>query len=266
MNTQISTDLPEEVNEQLQTLFDAAKGTIKQREEDAFVYEMKAEEERIAKLQAEWAEPLQVLTSRLPEWIHKYIQAPTTEYSWWNDGRNEMVYNFVTIEVPGCHPIAAWVECKKNNMRLEVMSPELYRDDEDGLWTVVSKPSHYRMDWYEIKNDGEDDVAVALFRAHDTYLQYLELAAVAEQRNAREAEKAAAPISPPAPAIPADPIDQARQLVAMMTNNKTIKHVRSADMAIEDNADERTLVLASVGLAIAYHVSRVADALESKGI
>jgi hypothetical protein len=256
MNTQVSTDLPTEVSEQLQALFDAAQTTLRQREEDAFVADMKAEEERIAKLQAEWAEPLTVLKSRLPEWIHKYIQEPTVEYERWNEVRSEMTYSYVTIEVPGCYPIAAWVECKKNNILLQAMRPVLYRDDDNGIWTVVSRTSEYRMDWYQIKNSGENDIAVALFQAHAAYLQSLDLAAEAEQRNACEAEKAAKP----APAIP-DPIDQARQLVSMLSQSEDIKQIRHGDV-YTDCADERTLVLASVGLAIAHHVSRVADALE----
>jgi hypothetical protein len=255
MNT-ISTDLPTEVNEQLQTLFAAAQTTLRQREEDAFVAEMKAEEERFAKIQAEWAAPLQVLTSRLPEWIHKYIQAPTNEYQRWHDSRSEFVYSYVIIEVPGCHPIAAWAETKQNHIRLEVLSPELYRDD-DTNWTVVNRPSRYWADWYEIKNDGEDDIAVVLFQAHDTYLRSLDLAAEAAQRNAREAEMET---TTPAPAVP-DPIDQARQLVTMLSSGANIAQHRYEDVT----NDDRTLVLASVGLAIASHVSRVADALE-KGI
>lgn len=262
MSTHVSTDLPEAVAQQLQDAFATAQTTLRQREEDAFVAEMKAEEERIAKIQAEWAAPLKVLTSRLPEWIHKYIQAPTNEYQRWHDSRSEFVYSYVIIEVPGCHPIAAWAETKQNQIRLEVLNPELYRDD-DTNWTVVNRPSRYWADWYEIKNDGEDDIAVVLFQAHDTYLRSLDLAAEAEQRNAREAELAAN--SPaPAPAVP-DPIDQARQLVTMLSNNETIKRTSSPDSDLNE-ADDRTLVLASVGLAIAYHVSRVADALESKGI
>jgi len=259
MSTHVSTDLPTEVSEQLRTLFAAAQTTLRQREEDAFVAEMKAEEERFAKIQAEWAAPLQVLTSRLPEWIHKYIQAPTSEYQRWHDSRSEFVYSYVIIEVPGCHPIAAWAETKQNQIRLEVLNPELYRD-EDTNWTVVNRPSRYWADWYEIKNDGEDDIAVVLFQAHDTYLRSLDLAAEAEQRNASEAAR----VAEPAPAVVPDPIDQARQLVALMSEDKPIKRNRGDDDV--DFEDDRTLVLASVGLAIAYHVSRVADALESKGI
>lgn len=255
MSTDVSTDLPTEVHEQLQAMFAAAQTTLRQREEDAFVADMKAEEERIAKLHAEWAEPLQVLQSRLPEWIHKYIQAPTSQYKRWHDSRSEFVYSYVTIEVPGCHPIAAWAETKESQILLEVLNTELYRDD-DANWTVVNKPSRYWADWHEIKSDGEDDIAVVLFRAHDTFLRSLDLAAEAEQRNAREAAKAAEPAPAPIP----DPIDQARQLVAMMSDDKPIKRNRGDDEV--DYEDDRTLVLSAVGLAVAHHVSRVADALE----
>jgi len=257
MSTHVSTDLPTEVSEQLQALFEQAQTTLRQREEDAFVAEMKAEEERIAEIQAEWAEALQVLTSRLPMWIHKYIQAPTNEYKRWHDSRSEFVYSYVTIEVPGCHPIAAWAECQKHSIMLEVLRPELYRD-EDTNWTVVNRPSRYWADWYEIKNSGEDDIAIALFQAHEAFLRALDLAAEAEERNAREAAKE---VEPAPPAIP-DPIDQARQLVHMLSNNMPVKHIMGSDDP-SDQEDSRTLVLSAVGLAIAHHVSRVADALES---
>ena len=55
MSTHVSTDLPTEVSEQLQALFAAAQTTLRQREEDAFVATLKAEEEQTKKHQAEWA-------------------------------------------------------------------------------------------------------------------------------------------------------------------------------------------------------------------
>ena len=251
MRTQVSTDLPTEVSEQLQALFEQAQAMLRQREEDAFVAEMKTEEERIAKIQAEWAEPLTVLTSRLPEWIHKYIQEPTTEHWRVNSASYESHYSFVTIEVPGCLPIAAWAVCKVDQIRLEAMRPVLLQD-EDGKWSVVNKPHpRYWLDREDVGH-GNDDIAVALFQAHEAFLQSLELAATAEERNA-------APKPAPVPVIP-DPIDQARQLVSMMSDDKPIKRHRGDDEI--DFEDDRVLVLASVGLAIAHHVSRVADALE----
>ncbi len=255
MSTHVSTDLPTEVSEQLQAMFAAAQTTLRKREEDAFVATLKAEEVQAKERQAEWAGALMLLHNTLPGWIHQYIQEPTTEYERISEPTYESRFSFVTIEVPGCYPIAAWAESKENRIRLEAMRPELH-EDEDGVWTVVSKPSRYRMDRYDIKH-GEDDIAVALFQAHEAFLQSLELAATAEERNA--ALKPA-----PAPAIP-DPIDQARQLVNMLSNNMPVKHIMASDDE-SDQADSRTLVLSAVGLAIAYHVSRVADVLEFKGI
>lgn len=252
MNT-VSTDLPNEVNEQLQAMFAAAQATLRQREEDELVAQLKAEEEQNEKRQAEWAKALTLLKNRLPEWIHKYIQAPTTKYEHIADYTYETRYAFVSIEVPGCFPIAAWAECRYNSIRLEAIRPELQQDD-DGVWTVASKVMpHYYLDWSDIRH-GNDDIAVALFQAHDAFLQSLELAATADERNA-------APKPAPVPPVP-DPIDQARQLVNMLSCDDPIKSVRGDDEA--DFADDRTLVLASVGLAIAYHISRVADALEEK--
>jgi hypothetical protein len=255
MNT-VSTDLPTEVSEQLQTLFAAAQTTLRQREEDAFVTDMKAEEERITKLQAEWAEPLKALTSRLPEWIHKYIQAPTHEHNQWASDISTHEYGFVRIEVPGCNDIAAFVD-DDGLVGLEALRPSLEQNDDDGLWLVRSNPTLYRRTRWQI-DQMEYDIAITLFNAHEMFLRRLELEEAAEQRNAAFANPPA-----PAPVIP-DPIDQARRLVAMMTDDEPIKRVRSDDDC--DFADDRTLVLASVGIAIAYHISRVADALESKGI
>lgn len=59
----------------------------------------------------------------------------------------------------------------------------------------------------------------------------------------------------------ADPISQARELVNRFSHGLPVKAAPTGDDMI-DSADAATLVLAAVGLAIAYHVSRVADALE----
>ena len=59
----------------------------------------------------------------------------------------------------------------------------------------------------------------------------------------------------------ADPISQAREMVNRFSNGLSVKNLPTGDDMI-DSADNATLVLAAVGLAIAYHVSRIADALE----
>ena len=59
----------------------------------------------------------------------------------------------------------------------------------------------------------------------------------------------------------ADPIEQARVLINMFSNGAPIKRELTGNYVI-DSADSATLVLAAVGLAIAHHVSRVADSLE----
>lgn len=59
----------------------------------------------------------------------------------------------------------------------------------------------------------------------------------------------------------ADPIEQARQLVSMLSSGQGI---HTYQYAINGDADDRTLVLAAVGIAIAHHLSRVADALEQR--
>lgn len=59
----------------------------------------------------------------------------------------------------------------------------------------------------------------------------------------------------------ADPIEQARVLINMFSHGVPIKRELTGNHVI-DSADSATLVSAAVGLAIAYHISRVADALE----
>lgn len=65
----------------------------------------------------------------------------------------------------------------------------------------------------------------------------------------------------PDPAATADPIAQARQLVNMLSSGLGIHQYQ---YAVNGDADDRTLVLAAVGIAIAHHLSRVADALEQR--
>lgn len=238
MNT-LSTDLTEQLN----AAFDAAQTTLRQREEYALVATLKAKEEQTKKLQAEWAGALMLLKNNLPVWIHKYIQEPTTEYERISEPTYESRFGFVTIEVPGCYPIAAWAECKENRIRLEAMRPELQEDD-DGVWTVVSKPSRYRMDRYDIKH-GEDDIAVALFQAHEAFLQSLELAATAEERNA-------APKPGPAPEAP-DTFATAGELLARYANG--------VNVTLRDEIAGVVVVAAQL-YAITDQLHRIADALE----
>ncbi len=65
----------------------------------------------------------------------------------------------------------------------------------------------------------------------------------------------------PDPSATADPIDQAQQLVSMLSRGLGIHQSQYAN---DGDADDRTLVLAAVGIAIAHHISRVADALEQR--
>ena len=253
MSTYVSTDPTNEVHEQLQAMFAAAQTTLRQREEGAFVAKMKAEEERIAYFRSEWAEPLQVLTSRLPEWIYPYIEQPLEEYEYYNSWDHEYQYAYIPITVPGCQPIAAWVDCGEKAIRFDVMQPKLEQDESDGIWCVRDELNSYRLDREDIRNSGERDIAITLFHAHDAYLQRMELMAQAEERNA-------APKPAPVPPIP-DPIDQARELVRLLSSDELVKRTPTGDH-YTDTADSRTLVLAGVGMAIAYHISRVADALE----
>lgn len=265
MNT-FSTDLPTEVSEQLQALFDAAQTTLREREQAAQKRYAAALETEQAEISNSWSEAMSSLYAALPIWIYPYIQQPTVMYEKRDSERMENVYSYVPIAVPGCNPIAAWITPgRAGTVRYEVMQPRLYQDDDTDVWYVANIVEGQRQNKWAIEQIGDWDIAVTLFRAHDAYLKRLELEAEAEERNTYEPETllvaAPEPEPEPAPVIP-DPIDQARQLVNMLSNGQGISHTEE----YRSESDDRTLVLASVGIAIAYHVSRVADVLESKGI
>lgn len=265
MSTHVSTDLPTEVSQQLQALFDAAQTTLAQRQQAALKRNADAFQKEQAEISNSWSEAMTSLCAALPIWIFPYIQKPTAMYGAHHRDRMETEYTFVEITVPGCNPIAAWIAPGRDGtVRFEVMEPNLYEDEDTGVWYVSNIVSSHRQNKWAIEQTGDWDIAVTLFRAHDAYLKRLELEAQAAEYNAYEPETllvaAPEPEPEPAPAIP-DPIDQARQLVNMLSNDERIKRAITADYET-DTADARTLVLASVGLAIAYHISRVADALE----
>ena len=65
---------------------------------------------------------------------------------------------------------------------------------------------------------------------------------------------------PDQPAV-ADPIEQARQVVSMLSHGQVVHKHKLEGVSI---ATDCTLVLAAVGIAIAHHLSRVADALEQR--
>lgn len=262
MSTHVSTDLPENVAQQLQAAFDAAQTTLEQRTKESYERMIAATTQREQEISASWKGPMLQLTQALPEWIYPYIQQPDEKYGEWDNERNQSMYTYVPITVPGCNQIAAWVSPNTNDVRFEVMQPQLLHDDEDDVWYVTDVVKWHRHTVWGLSQKGDPDIAVTLFHAHDAYLKRLDLVAMAEDRNAREPETLLvdAPEPDPAPVIP-DPIDQARELVSMLSNNVPVKHIMGSDDP-SDQEDSRTLVLSAVGLAIAYHVSRVADALE----
>ena len=264
MSTYVSTDLPTEVAEQLQATFAAAKTTLDQRTKESYEAMIAATTQREQEISASWEHPMLRLTNALPNWIHQYIQQPDEAYGEYDSLDHENLYTYVPIIVPGCNPIAAWISPNTNDVRYEVFEPYLYHDDEDNVWYVGSAVKSHRDTVWGIQRIGDPDIAVTLFRAHDAFLKRLDLVAQAEERNAYEPETllvaAPEPEPDPAPAVP-DPIDQARELVRLLSSDELVKRTPTGDH-YTDTADSRTLVLAAVGLAIAHHVSRVADALE----
>lgn len=66
-----------------------------------------------------------------------------------------------------------------------------------------------------------------------------------------------------------DPIDQAVALIADLSAGERLNsygrdQVLTGELLATADADDRTLVLASVGIAIAYHIARLADAAEKQ--
>ena len=64
-----------------------------------------------------------------------------------------------------------------------------------------------------------------------------------------------------------DPIDQAVALIADLSAGERLNsygrdQVLTGELLAAADADDRTLVLAAVGIAIAHHLSRLADAAE----
>jgi hypothetical protein len=241
MRTQVSTDL----TEQLQSMFDAAQTTLQQREQRLNDMWAKRIAEEQAEISASWEQPMLCLTHALPEWIYPYIQQPNEEYGKVNHESHEREYTYVPIMVPGCNPIAAWVG-HSNDVRFEVMEPHLSHDDEDNVWYVSDAVKWHRHSTWSIQQHGDPDIAVTLFRAHESYLKRLELVEQAEQRNDYEPETLLVDAPEPEPAQP-DNVDKAGDLLA-----KYNAHL----------IDDATIVLAAQLYAIADQARRIANALE----
>lgn len=249
MNTQQSTDLLPELADALAQ----APQVLAQREDEYQRLMAERLAAAAAELAAEWAGPLARLRAALPEWIYPFIEQPTARYRRIDSDGYIAEYTYVRIAVPGCNPIAAWVSPNAAvSPTYEAMQPAIYEDD-DGVWCVYDSPRHDRRSEFT----GETDIAVALFQAHEAMFEHLEIAEDARRRNAA-AEAEAVPMDQPEPA---DPIDQALALMGKLSRNEPIKQVR-ADDYYADTADDRTLALATVGLAVAHHLRRTADALE----
>lgn len=253
----ISIDLPTELTE---TIAHAQHTLIlRQRaEEDTQRQQIAAQAARIAET---WTIPLDQLRAALPDWIHQYIAQPDALYQIqrWDADHAWYEYSPAVITVPGCNDIAAWVD-RRGVPHYEIFQPKLDQD-EDGNWDLRQSLWQHRRNTHSL-DEGETDIAVTLLRAHQVYLQRLDLEAAAAKHNAAQAPPSGpAPEPEPEPTV-ADPIDQARTLLSMLSNSQQIKQGDPTDDP-EDLADDRTLVLASVGLAIAHHLRRAADALES---
>lgn len=193
---------------------------------------------------AAWRQNLAWLAQWLPAWMLEYVERQEFQQY----GTHECVWDRVLL--PGCCPLQIRHYGPRLD-RIHVLRPLHVAYDmdhsEEFPWRVMTDFS-----W------SIDDLDLAIDDAAQHGESWHEMSLEAARRNAAGQRP-----EPPAPGIP-DPIDQARQLVNMLSNGDDVHHYRGkVDENIAD-ADDRTLVLAAVGIAIAHHLSRVADALEQR--
>lgn len=188
---------------------------------------------------AAWRQNLEWLAQWLPAWMLEYVERQEFRHY----GTHESVWD--PILLPGCCPI----QIRHRGPRLDhihVLRPLQIEHNDDG----DGPPWFVRVDisW------SMDDLDLAIDDAAQHGESWHEMSIEAARRNAAGQRP-----EPPAPAV-ADPIEQAEQLVTMLSNGTNITQHRYADATYDD----RTLVLAAVGIAIAHHISRIADALEQR--
>lgn len=213
----------------------------------AAMYELanaRSVEESAARKAAEdaaWRQNQEWLAQWLPAWMLEYVEREDYVHY----GTHELVWDRVLL--PGCCPI----QIRHYGPRLDhihalhPLSVEYNMDDDNGPAWYVRVDLSWSM----------DNLDLAIDDAAQHGESWHEMSIEAARRN-----EAGQHPEPPAPAIP-DPIDQASALVGMLSRGEIIKQKQAANME-RNQADERTLVMAAVGLAIAHHISRVADVLE----
>lgn len=262
------TDLPVELTDELTAAFVRAEDILRRRQQDTAARDAADAAAEQARISESWAAPLARLRAALPTWIHQYIEQPSVIYETrhFDEGMAWYEYSPARIVIPGCGLVAAWVG--QDSIAYEPALPKL-EQDEDYIWWVRQTL------WQEHRNRhnldrGETDIAVALLRARTNYLNLLALDEEAQARNddanddANEAANeaaAAVPMEPSATAQP-DPIDQALALIDRLSRGERLMQKPSASVERNHTAD-LALTLAAVGIAIAHHISRLADAVEA---
>jgi hypothetical protein len=183
-------------------------------------------------------EMIKKLAAVLPSWMLEYVQGETSI-------DHDAYMEFIIVALPGCSPLQiGWNMLSKTVAYYEVWQP--LRLEWDETWWVRRLLTHCGNDL---------DMAIDLAsRYGESWHEMLREAA--RRNDAGESPE------PPAPAV-ADPIDQARHLIRLLSAGEDIRQY-NAENSEAGFADDRTLVLAAVGIAIAHHVSRIADALEGR--
>lgn len=174
------------------------------------------------------------MAAHLPAWMLEYIQ-PNPEMDY------DTAVEFITLHLPGCAPLV------------------LTYDTPGGTVTDynVRRPVRVALDeewWVRTTAESVIDLDQAVDLAASYGESYHEMAVEAARRNA-EGER-----PEPTPAQPT-PIEQALTLLAMLGRGERLMQHPTASVD-RNHATDCALALGAVGIAIAYQLSRIADAAE----
>lgn len=196
-----------------------------------------AEEAKREDAQIERQFALGQLANTLPGWMMEYvgqIWSPTLEHDY-----------RIRLNLPGCAPITANMLGNGRVTALFVREPQSV-EYSDGKWQVVSIV-------HTIYGENVDE-AINLAASYGESRHEMDVEA-----DRRNAAGEVPQLEPPQP----DPIDQAIAVIAKLSRGERIMHQPTASIERNHTAD-CTLVLSAVGIAIAHHLSRLADAMEAR--
>lgn len=271
MNDTVQTHTENDLQQHIDAALDAAWETLKQRELIAERNRLEAAAEAEFMLRQKWEPTLDAIRQRLPDWVRPYLKQPDVQPSDYTDARGH-AYAPVMIAIPGCTPIAAWA--LGNGITFEASAPILCEDEDTGTNYVHVSPAFARRTWWDTAHS-DPNFAVALLTARQQYESQQRLQAQADDFNQVNAEGTLyIPDPDPEPQPPAEPT-AAQKRAAMLADTATAiasfaeadwlitRENRGSDGQPDDYADDRAVLLATVGLTIAAQLARIADVLEA---